>query len=59
MLADLAYNQAVRLPDSKYYFDIKISYNTPIKKAMNHFITKEGYTNNMYCSTIITNDASV
>lgn len=59
MLADLAYNQAVRLPDSKYYFDIKISYNTPIKKAMNHFITKEGYTNNMYCSTIITNDTSL
>ena len=39
--------------------DIKISYNTPIKKAMNRFITEEGYTNNMYCSTIITNDASV
>lgn len=59
MLADLAYNQAVRIPDSKYYFDIKVSYNTPIKNAMNKFISQEGYTNNMYCSTIVTTEASI
>lgn len=59
MLADLAYNQAVRIPESKYYFDIKISYNTPIQKAMNKFLTQERYTNNMYCTTIVTSEASI
>lgn len=59
MLADLAYNQATKIPDSKVYFDVKMSYNTPIKNAMSKFLTDKSFMNNMYCSTLVTADASL
>lgn len=59
MLVDLAYSQATRLPDSDYYIDISLSYNSPIQSAMNKFLGNKNYIGNMYCSTIITEDASL
>ncbi len=59
MLQDLAYSQAIKVPDSDYYFDSTISYNKPIKSAMNQFLGDQAYVGNMYCSTINTQDASI
>ncbi len=59
MLQDLAYSQAVKVPDSAYYYDSTISYNKPIKSTMNQFLGDQIYVGNMYCSTIVTQDASL
>lgn len=59
MMADLAYSQAVRIPDSNYYIDITVSYNTPIQSAMNKILGDSNYIGNAYCSTINTQDASL
>lgn len=59
MLVDLAYNQAIRIPGEKIYYDVQMSYNTPIKNAMNKFLTNKSISGNMYCSTLATNDASI
>ena len=59
MMADLAYSQAVRIPDSDYYLDITVSYNTPIQSAMNKMLGNKDYIGNSYCSTINTQDASI
>lgn len=59
MLVDLAYNQAIRVPDEKIYYDVEMSYNTPIKNAMNKYLTNKSFSRNMYCSTLATNDASI
>lgn len=59
MLVDLAYSQTTAIPNSNQYYHIKISYNTPIKKAMEKFITDPLVSGNMYCSTIVTADASI
>lgn len=59
MLADLAYNQATKIPNSNYYIDIKLSYNAAIKNAMNKFLLDQRYSGNMYCSTLETSQASI
>ena len=59
MLVDLAYNQAIRVPDQKIYYDVEMSYNTPIKNAMHKYLTNKSFSRNMYCSTLATNDASI
>lgn len=59
MLADLAYSQTTSIPNSNQYYAIKISYNTSIKNAMNKILTDPSYNGNMYCSSLVTTDASI
>lgn len=59
MLVDLAYNQAIRVPEENVYYDVLLSYNMPIKNAMNKYLTDPAVSGNFYCSTLATVDTSL
>lgn len=59
MLIDLAYNQAIRVPEEKIYYDVSLSYNIPVKNAMSKYLTDPSFAGNLQCSTLVTSDASI
>lgn len=52
---DLVYGHNFKFDDTKYIYRIGLSYNTPIKAAMDKLLFNQDYQNNLMCSTIITN----
>jgi hypothetical protein len=59
MLINLAYNQAIRVPEEKIYYDVSLSYNIPVKNAMSKYLTDPSFAGNLQCSTLVTSDASI
>ena len=52
---DLVYGHNFKFDDTDYIYRIGVTYNTPIKAAMDKMFFNQDYKNNMKCSTILTN----